>query len=120
MENSVYLHPHTQLYSLPNGVKDTIDTNGVLTKRVKKDTASGVIAVNTTNYPLAKNGGQFVNYLTAGGMEIGIIGTDSTTGAGTLYYELALPVTHQTKQQEHLLHIWNSIHRKCSCRWWTV
>jgi len=90
--SGVYLAPQ-ELYSLPNGVKDTIDTNGVLTKRVKKDTASGIVAVNKTNYPLAKNGGQFVNYLTAGGMEIGVIGTDSTTGAGTLYYELALPVT---------------------------
>ena len=39
---TVYTSPPHPLYSLPNGVKDTIDTTGgVLTKRVKKVCVDG-------------------------------------------------------------------------------
>lgn len=83
--------------SLPNGVADSIKTVADGWEKVKKvytpeAVASGV-AVNTTNYPTAKNGGQWVNELTAGGTEIGVVGTDSTTGAGMLRFELATPIT---------------------------
>jgi len=65
-----------------------------LVKRVSTPISvlSGV-AVNVTNYPTAKTGGKFAVELTAGGTQIGIIGTDSTSGAGTLRFELATPVT---------------------------
>ena len=64
---------HTPLYRLPNGVKDIVRyDNGqyVKDKYVGVATVSGVVAVNTTNYPLAKNGGQFINYM-SGSTEIG-------------------------------------------------
>lgn len=83
--------------SLPNGVADSVKTvadGWEHTKRISTpvSVASGV-AVNTTNYPTAKNGGQWVNELTAGGTEIGVVGTDSTTGVGMLRFELATPIT---------------------------
>lgn len=85
--------------SLPNGVADSIKTvadEWEHSKRVSTPTSVGSgVAVNTTNYPTAKNGGQWVNELTAGGTEIGVVGTDSTTGTGMLRFELATPiVTH--------------------------
>jgi hypothetical protein len=65
--------------------------NGVPYKNenVETDNVTGIVSVDTTNYPLAKDGGTFINYLTAGGSEIGVIGTDSTSGDGVLDYELA-------------------------------
>lgn len=89
------------LRSLPNGTRDeyVIET-GVLTKKVSDGTAVvGVVAVNTTNYPLAKDTGSWINELDAGGYETGVIGTDSTSGDGTLYYELATPTTTEHDAQ---------------------
>ena len=96
----------TPLRSLPNGTRDEIKNAELINnklvlldrpeyiKRVSDDTSvTGVVAVNTTNYPLAKDTGSFINQLDAGGYETGIIGTDSTSGDGTLSYELAEPVT---------------------------
>jgi hypothetical protein len=82
-------------YRLPNGTADSMDlVTGVHTQRVSTPVAitSGT-AVNTTNYPLAKNTGSFYIALDAGGGESGTIGTDSASGDGILYYELASPVT---------------------------
>jgi hypothetical protein len=82
-------------YRLPNGVKDEVITrDGKMyrVKRINSVAVVGVVSVNTTNYPLAKNGGQFINYLTAGGSEIGVIGTNSTSGDGFMLYELATPI----------------------------
>lgn len=83
--------------SLPNGVADSIKTvadGWEHSKRVSTPASVGSgVAVNTTNYPTAKNTGQWVNELTAGGTEIGVVGTDSTTGAGMLRFELATPIT---------------------------
>ena len=78
-------------------VQDTLTmVNGeyIYTKKVSTpaSVASGV-EVNVTNYPTAKTGGKFAVELTAGGTQIGVIGTDSTSGAGTLRFELATPVT---------------------------
>ena len=76
--------------------RDTHTTDGVLTRNISDgESVVGVVAVNTTNYPTAKNTGSFINILTAGGYEIGIVGTDSTSGDGTLYYELNTPVVTQ-------------------------
>jgi hypothetical protein len=75
--------------------KDSVDTvNGKLikTQRIGTDDVTGVVSVDLTNYPDAKSGGVFINYLTAGGSETGIIGTDSTSGDGFLTYELATPI----------------------------
>jgi hypothetical protein len=71
--------------------------DNVLNKEAWVNTVAvvGVVSVDTTNYPLAKDGGAFTNYLTAGGSESGVIGTDSTTASGTLYYEVALAVKSQ-------------------------
>jgi len=93
--SELYLNGNSKGYKLPNGVMDTIEMrNGKAyrVQRINKVAVVGVVAVNTTNYPLAKNGGQFINYLTSGGSEIGVIGTNSTSGSGNLYYELATPI----------------------------
>jgi hypothetical protein len=58
---------------------------------VAANVASGT-AINTANFPLAKNGSTFDLYLTAGGKQTGIVGTDTASGAGTLYYELVVPI----------------------------
>jgi hypothetical protein len=89
----MYLQSNQDLNRLPNTIRDTKivrDGKWYINKRLSNLTtvASGV-AVNTTNYPLAKNGGQFINYFDVGGAEIGVIGTNSTTGAGKMLYELA-------------------------------
>lgn len=99
--------------SLPNGTADSIKTvadGWEHTKRVYTPEAvlSGV-AVNTANYPTAKDGGQWVNELTAGGTEIGVVGTDSTTGAGILRFELATPIV--TKYDLPHLTSGKTIHR---------
>jgi hypothetical protein len=52
---------------------------------------SGIVSVDTTNYPLALDGSMFINYLSAGGSDVGVVGTDSTTGNGFLVYQLATP-----------------------------
>ena len=64
-----------------------------LIKRVSSGVAiSSGIAVNTTNYPLAETASSFRIILTAGGEQIGVVGTDSASGDGTLYYKLQTPV----------------------------
>jgi len=88
-----------QLRSLPNGVADEFtskDGKNVVVKKVSNGVAilSGV-AVNITNYPLAKDTGSFYIQLTGGGVESGVIGVDSASADGTLYYELATPITIQ-------------------------
>jgi hypothetical protein len=93
-------------YRLPNGTVDDVIykvDKYVKNQRINKIAVVGVVAVNTTNYPLAKNGGQFINYLTAGGSEIGVIGTDSTSGDGTMYYELATPIETEIETEGLLL-----------------
>ena len=95
---SVSYTPHNiVLRRLPNGTRDTIEqkSDGTWKKvqRVSDGVAVvGVVAVNTINYPLSQTGGSFINVLTAGGTETGIIGTNSTSADGTLYYELLTPV----------------------------
>ncbi len=94
------------LYRLPNGTSDTWNPKaGEYVKRVSDGVAvaSGV-AVNTTNYPLAKSAGSFINEFDAGGIEVGVIGTDSTTGAGTLYYELSTPITTTDTPQQPIVY----------------
>ena len=82
--------------SVPSA-KDSVEVQDgklVHVKRVSDSVAvSSGVAVNVTNYPLAKTGGNFRVELTAGGVQIGVIGTDSTSGAGNLTYELATPIT---------------------------
>lgn len=94
--STLYIADNEELRSV-QAVSDTVSViNGehMLTKKISTpvSVASGV-AVNVTNYPTAKTGGKFAVELTAGGTQIGIIGTDSTSGAGTLRFELATPVT---------------------------
>ena len=102
----MYLQPNVQLGSV-GAVKDSEYTrNGKYyrMKRVSDLTAvTGVVAVNTTNYPTAKTGGVFINYLTAGGSETGIIGTNSTSGNGTLQYEILTPVETEIQASGNLL-----------------
>lgn len=95
VHNDLYIQGNSLGYRLPNGVKDEeLQRDGKMyrVKRINTVAVVGVVAVNTTNYPLAKNGGQFINYLTAGGSEIGVIGTNSTSGDGFMLYELSTPV----------------------------
>ena len=75
-------------------VRDTWVGN-VKTKYVEEVAVVGIVSVDDTEYPLALTGGAFTNYLTAGGQESGIIGTDSTTASGTLQYVLATPTTEE-------------------------
>lgn len=94
-DSTLYIADDSELRSVQT-VYDTVSVaNGehMLTKRISTpvSVASGV-AVNTTNYPTAKTGGKFSVELTAGGTQIGVIGTDSTSGAGMLRYELATPM----------------------------
>ena len=108
--------PNITLRSLPNGVQDKLynsvvdpdDSSKLLAldgwvheKNVSDGVAVvGVVAINTTNYSLAKDTGYFYNDITGGIVESGIIGTDSTTATGTLYYELATPVITQLSLDE--------------------
>ena len=87
-------HPTTGVITAQDSY-NVID--GTKTQEVSNDTAvEGVVAVNTTNYPLALNGGVWANIITATGVvERGIIGTDSTTATGTLTYQLATPIVTQ-------------------------
>jgi len=94
--STLYIADNEEVRSV-QAVSDTVSVvNGehMLTKKISTpvSVASGV-AVNVTNYPTAKTGGKFAVELTAGGTQIGIIGTDSTSGAGTLRFELATPLT---------------------------
>ena len=94
ISTSYYQLPlNKELKSLPSGVKDNININNVLTQNISDSVAitSGT-AVNTTNYPLAKNGGQFRIALDSGGEQIGTIGTDTANGNGQLTYELNTPL----------------------------
>ena len=80
-------------------VKDYVDVDvddGVAHQLISDEVAVATgIAVNTTNYPLALDTGTWRNELTAGGTETGVIGTDSTSGAGTLTYQLAAEVLYK-------------------------
>jgi hypothetical protein len=94
--STLYIADNEEVRSV-QAVSDTVSVvNGehMLNKKISTpvSVASGV-AVNVTNYPTAKTGGKFAVELTAGGTQIGIIGTDSTSGAGTLRFELATPLT---------------------------
>jgi hypothetical protein len=95
-DSTLYIADNEELRSIQD-VQDTLTmVNGeyIYTKKVSTpaSVASGV-AVNVTNYPTAKTGGKFAVELTAGGTQIGVIGTDSTSGAGTLRFEFATPLT---------------------------
>jgi hypothetical protein len=95
-DSTLYIADNEEVRSV-QAVSDTVSVvNGehMLTKKISTpvSVASGV-AVNVTNYPTAKTGGKFAVELTAGGTQIGVIGTDSTSGAGTLRFELATPLT---------------------------
>ena len=94
-DSTLYIADNEEVRSIQD-VQDTLTiVNGeyIYTKKVSTpaSVASGV-AVNVTNYPTAKTGGKFAVELTAGGTQIGVIGTDSTSGAGTLRFELDTPV----------------------------
>jgi hypothetical protein len=94
--STLYIADNEEVRSIQD-VSDTVSVvNGehMLTKKISTPVSvlSGV-AVNVTNYPTAKTGGKFAVELTAGGTQIGIIGTDSTSGAGTLRFELTTPLT---------------------------
>jgi hypothetical protein len=96
VHSRMFIKGNAQGYILPNLTKDTIefrDGKGYYVKRLTVVAVTGVVAVNTTNYPTALTGGQFINYLTAGGSETGVIGTNSTSGDGTLVYAIATPIT---------------------------
>lgn len=83
---------YPKLQSVP-AITDTFDVlGGVHTKNVQDVAITSGTAVNTTNYPLAKNAVGFVIALTAGGIQTGTVGTDSASGNGVLYYQLAEPV----------------------------
>jgi len=72
--------------------QDTLTTDGLTTRKISSGEAVvGVVAVNVTNYPTAKTGGYWYNDITGGIVETGIVGTDSTSASGTLYYELTTP-----------------------------
>ena len=93
--STLYIADNEEVRSV-QAVSDTVSVvNGehMLTKKISTPVSvlSGV-AVNVTNYPTAKTGGKFAVELTEGGTQIGIIGTDSTSGAGTLRFELDTPV----------------------------
>lgn len=94
-DSTLYIADNEEVRSV-QAVSDTVSVvNGehMLTKKISTpvSVASGV-AVNVTNYPTAKTGGKFAVELTAGGTQIGVIGTDSTSGAGMLRFELATPI----------------------------
>jgi len=94
--SDMFIKGNANGYILPNLTKDTIefrDGKAYYIKRLTVVAVTGVVAVNTTNYPTALTGGQFINYLTAGGSETGVIGTNSTSGDGTLVYAIATPIT---------------------------
>ncbi len=103
--NNNLFQPQITLRSLPNLVRDYLKNatlDGGVYKPLKSweheqnvstpEAVVGVVAINVTNYPLAKTGGTWINDITGGGVENGIIGTDSTSASGTLQYELATPV----------------------------
>lgn len=97
ISTSKYLNSTEPLRRVPNGVCDEIlqrsDGGYELVQRVSGGVSvvSGT-AIDTTNYPLAKNAGSFYIDLTAGGGQSGVVGTDSATGDGTVYYQLATPI----------------------------
>lgn len=83
---------YPKLQSVP-AITDMFDVlNGLHTRNVQDVAISSGTAVNTTNYPLAKNAVGFVIALTAGGTQTGTVGTDSASGDGILYYQLETPV----------------------------
>jgi hypothetical protein len=88
------------------GVEDSVEvSDGVLVhvQRISNSVAvSSGVAVNVANYPLAKTSGNFRVELTAGGVQIGVIGTDSTSGAGTLTYVLTTEVKTNIDQDGSL------------------
>lgn len=87
-------------------VADTIErSNGKYykVKRINTADVTGVVSVDTTNYTDALDGGLFINELDAGGTETGTIGTDSTSGDGTLYYQLATPTTTELDADGQLI-----------------
>jgi hypothetical protein len=95
-DSTLYIADNEEVRSV-QAVSDTISVvNGehMLTKKISTpvSVASGV-EVNVTNYPTAKTGGKFAVELTDSGTQIGVIGTDSTSGAGMLRFELAKPLT---------------------------
>ena len=94
--------------SLPNNVADRLYTNVSGQWRKEQNINDGVAvtsgtAINTTNYPLASSGGQFRIVLDAGGEQIGTINTDSASGDGTLYYQLAASVTTEVSNIGNLI-----------------
>lgn len=104
--SEMYLQSHELLGSV-NNVKDSEYVRNGKYYRMQRVSdltdVTGVVAVNTTNYPTAKTGGVFINYLDAGGSETGIIGTNSTSGNGTLQYELAVAVETQIDSSGRLI-----------------
>jgi hypothetical protein len=94
--STLYIADNEEVRSIQD-VQDLLSmVNGeyIYTKKVSTpaSVASGV-AIDVTNYPTAKTGGKFAVELTSGGTQIGVIGTDSTSGAGVLRFELATPLT---------------------------
>jgi hypothetical protein len=92
-----------ELRSLPNGTQDEF-SGGTITRKVSTGTAitSGT-AVNTTNYPHAKDAGSVYIILDSdSSKETGTIGTDSASGDGTVYYELATPTTESVSADARL------------------
>lgn len=83
---------YPKLQSVP-AIQDTYNVlSGLHTQNVQTVATTNGTAINTTNYPLAKNAVGFVIALTAGGTQTGTVGTDTASGDGTLYYQLATPV----------------------------
>jgi hypothetical protein len=83
---------YPKLQSVP-AITDTFDVlGGVHTQNVQDVATTSGTAINTTNYPLAKNAVGFVIALTAGGTQTGTVGTDTASGDGVLYYQLATPI----------------------------
>jgi len=83
---------YPKLQSVP-AIQDTYNVlSGLHTQNVQSVATTNGTAINTTNYPLAKNAVAFRIALTAGGEQIGVVGTDTASGDGTLYYQLATPI----------------------------
>lgn len=92
-------NPNITLRSLPDGTQDTLQNasddlsnfieNWRHTQRVSTGEAFlTATVVNTTNLPSMITGSSFLLVLDAGGIQTGTDG-DTSTGAGTIYYELA-------------------------------
>jgi len=121
-QTNTFVYEDKVIKSLPNGTVDILkDSDQVGTALISKDNWQhiqnisdetnivGVVSVNTTNYPLAKDGGQFVNFLDSGSFEIGTIGTDSTTGNGTMLYELNIPVITELTELDSIWAYMNGV-----------